>query len=259
MPTNDGYVGPLEIPVPQNGQYTSFTDPTIQGLLEYFAHWIRYGLGGKYTDVNNNIADAMPEDNLFPFDPTENWVRKSTPAVYLWWVGESQRIEYSIAKKVRKRRFRLFYVATEVVMPGGGKAYSGMPGAVDAILHKASAHGYHSTFGYNGDPVGTPISQSLDLVGWQYDGGKQDFSQRIPNVAANPGGAGGGHATRGYPVLFGNVTVWEEIEAPTLSDSDSALDISLSINVNDPSDDRGPLTILDRYLISPSEADDNGE
>ena len=260
MPTVDGYVGSLYIPLNPEGKYSPVLDPTVVGLADYLAYWIRYGLSTKLEDPNNDVTDPLPEANVFPYDPRDNWVRNSTPALYIWWFGESKLVKRTLVKDARQRTLRLFYVACEVATPKGARVYSGLPAAVDAIMFKACATGYHPHYGYNGDPIGTPIATSLRLLGWEYEKGKEDFAQAVPNISQVPGGPGGGHVIRGYPVLFGHVNVWEEVEGIGIDETtDQPQDIPFGANINDPADVNGPLRIVDRYLISPSEADDNGE
>jgi hypothetical protein len=267
MPDVDGYVGGLYLPLKSEGYPSPVLDPTVVGLAKFLGFWVRYGLRTKLQEPNERIPDPLPVENVFPYDPKDNWVRKMNgsgdsaapgiPALYLWWNGDSQRVRLTICREVRRRTLRLFYVATEVATPAGARVYSGLAGAVDAILHKASAAGYHPDYAPDGFARGTPIAEPLRLLGWEYTGGKADFAQAVPNVSSVPGGMGGGHVVRGYPVLFGNVVVHEEIGQAVPSDTDGPLDIPFDIRVNDPADPDGPLSILDRTLESPVGA--NGE
>jgi hypothetical protein len=258
MTSVDGYVGGLYLPLLSEGYPSPVLDPTVVGLAKFLAFWIRYGLRTKLQDPNESIPDPLPVDNVFPYDPTDNWVRKSTPALYLWWAGESQHIKLTMLRDIRRRTLRLFYVAgAQTVTPSGARVYSGLPAAADAILHKASAAGLHPDYAPDGFLRGTPVAEALRLLSWEYDKGKADFAQAVPNVSPVPGGPGGGHAVRGYPVLFGNVIVNEEIDQLTSDATDGPQDIPFDIRINDPANSDGPLSILDRTLESPVGA--NGE
>lgn len=258
MPDVDGYVGGLYLPLKSEGYPSPVLDPAVTGLAAFLAFWIRYGLRAKLQDPNENIPDPLPAVNVFPYDPKDNWVRKPTPALYLWWNGESQRVKLTMVRELRRRTLRLFYVAGEqTVTPNGGRVYSGLPGAVDAILHKAAVAGFHPDYAPDGYQRGTQIAEALRLLSWDYDKGKADFAQAVPNVSPIPGGPGGGHTVRGFPVLFGNVVINEEIDQPTASDTEGPQDIPFDIRINDPADPDGPLSILDRTLESPVGA--NGE
>lgn len=259
MPTNAAYVGPLDIPIQEAGGYSGFTDPVAVGFADYFAFWIRYGIADKFRDSTTTIDEVLPEANVFPYDPTENWVRNDIPALYVWWSGESRRAERSNLQAMRVRNFRIFYVAKEVKRPKGARVYSGMAAAVDAIMFQACEQGFHYNYGYNGDPRGTPIQTSLRLRGWVYERGKDDFVQKIPNVSSAPGGQAGGHVVSGFPVFMGVMTVQEDIGQQTLTSADQSTEIGFSARINDPAGTREPVTIMQRYLISPSEHGDSGE
>ncbi|MGK3981315.1 hypothetical protein WMF38_57490 [Sorangium sp. So ce118] len=258
MPDVDGHVGGLYIPLKNEGYPSPVLDPAAVGLGKFLAFWIRYGLKTKLQEPNENIPDPLPAENVFPFDPKDNWVRRATPALYLWWNGESQHIKLTMIRELRRRTLRLFYVAGEqAVTPNGGRVYSGLPAAVDAILHKASAIGYHPDYAPDGFGRGTPIAEAMRLLSWEYDKGKADFAQEVPNVSPVPGGPGGGHVVRGYPVLFGNVVINEEIDLALPGADDGPRDIPLNVRINDPSVLDGAVSILDRTLESPVGA--NGE
>jgi hypothetical protein len=260
MPTNASSVGPLDIPIPEVGGYVGFADPVAVGFADYFAFWIRYGINEKFRDSTTSIEYVLPEANVFPYDPTENWVRNDIPALYVWWSGESRRVERTITQAMRVRNFRIFYVAKEVKRPKGARVFSGMAAAVDAIMFQACEQGFHYDYGYNGATPGTPIQTSLKLRGWVYERGKEDFVQKIPNVAAAAGGQAGGHVISGFPVFMGTMSVSEDISTSEgLTSADQSTEIAFNARINDPADTREPVTVLERYLISPSEASDSGE
>jgi hypothetical protein len=257
MTSVDGYVGGLYVPLKAEGYPSPVLDPTVVGLAKFLAFWIRYGLSTKLQEPNENIADPLPAENVFPYDPKDNWVRKSTPALYLWWSGESEPVELTIVRTLRRRTLRLFYVAGEQsVTPNGGRVYSGLPAAVDAILLKASFSGYHPDYAPDGFPRGTAIHEALRLLSWKYGKGKADFAQAVPNVSPVPGGPGGGHGVRGFPVLFGNVVINEEIDGEVPEIAAGPQDIPLAVRINDPTDTEDPLSFLDRTLESPIGSND---
>jgi hypothetical protein len=265
MSDHDGLVGGLHIPVQAEGYPSNIGDPVVLGLAGYFAYWIRWGLTYGMSNPNTQVPDPLPATHVFPFNPGEMWTRNQNddgviaiPALYLWWEGESTVVRRSSVNFARQRTLRLFYAAKEVTYPDGGSVYAGMPNAVDAILHKASVHGYHTDYAPSGFAPGTPIIVALDLLGWSYEGGKQDVAARTPDISPKAGGKGGGAVIRGWPVLFGNVLVLEAIQPPTAGASNGPQDIEFNANVNDPADVNGPLEIMTRYLPAKSENESNG-
>jgi hypothetical protein len=152
------------------------------------------------------------------------------------------------------RTLRLRYVFGSVPTPVAATVYAGVPSAVDAVLHKAVDRGYHPDFGYNGSPPGTHIAIMLNLVKLTYDGGEPLWMAPVPIASREPGGPAEGNVTDVYPVLVAQFTVEELISQTDLSlTPDDTWDIPMGIKVNVPGDVNGPLTVMDRFLVSPSE------
>jgi hypothetical protein len=263
---SDDSIGLMEIPLRSEGANTSIADPTITGLLDYIRFWIVDGLQQKITDPNDTQPDPLPASNVFDYDPGGNWVRnlneagqKAIPALYMWQTGASKVDLWTIVQYKRSRTLKLMYIAQPIFGPDGSSVFSGLASSVDAILTKSYARGRHPDYGYSGAARGTPIGVSLNLLGWKYDGGEVGVMAPIPEVSARPGSPSGGNLIDYYPALRGQLTVHELVGLEELDESDRMAEIPFSANVNDPADANGPLTVLDRYLISASEANDSGE
>lgn len=248
------YVGLLPLPIPSGGVESVFDDPTILGLLAYFRFWIRDHLAVRFQDPNSLVPDPLPEGSTYPYDPMGNWVREPVPALYMWWAGRSSQGDYSMLLSKRVRTLRMMYVFGSVPTPVAATVYAGVPAAVDAVLHKAVDRGFHTAFGYGESPAGTHIAVMLNLVKLSYDGGEPLWMAAVPATSSMPGGPSEGNITDVYPTLVAQFTVEELISQTDLGlTPDDTVDIPFGLNVNVPGDENGPLTIMQRYLVSPSE------
>jgi hypothetical protein len=257
------YIGPLRIPLRSNGYPSPISDPTITGFLDYFRFWIRHGLGQKIGDPNDTQPDALPEEHLFDFDPGDNWTRllnsdgdPALPALFLWQAASSKPEQHTIVRHKRTRTFRIMYVAKPIDGPEGSPVFSGLGSAIDAILTKAYARGRHPHYGYNGSARGTSITESLNLLGWSYEGGQPGMMAPVPGTSPRIGGPSGGNQVQYFPAMLGAMTVVELVEDDEQT-TDGPQDIPFDIRINDPANPDGPLSILDRTLESPVGA--NGE
>lgn len=262
MAEDVSYVGPLRLPILSDGYTSPIYDPTISGFLDYFRFWIRESLMGKIADPNDTQPDPLPEANLFDYDPGDSWVRNvdesdqpALPALYIWQSGPSRIEDYSNLYEARRRPFRIMYVAKPIFGPAGSPMFSGLGAAIDAILVKAYARGRHPDYSYGGFPRGTKVTEMLRLLGWKYEGGQPGVIAPVPETSPRIGGPSGGHVSEYFPAMLGAMSVLERVEEEQITNP-NLRDLPAGINVNDPTDPSGPLRILDRYLISPSQADE---
>lgn len=246
-------VGGLELPLPTAGDL-AITDPVLVKLVDYLAFWVTYGIGAKgVLQRPADITNVLPAANRFYYDPRGTWVRDSTPAFYLWWPDRqrSKRVSRGLAQVFRERELRLLYVLAEVQWPDGARIYSGLPDAVDALMHQASEEGRHPLYGYNGAVLGTPIAHSIAPPGafeWEYLGGQPNFAVPRPTSSERQGANGGGVILRGYPVLEGTITVRERLDG-----DDDAIELMPDVPVTASTED-GEM-IIERILPAPDGAD----
>jgi hypothetical protein len=246
-------VGGLDLPLPTAGDL-AITDPVLVRLVDYLAFWVTYGIGAKgVLQRPAEITNVLPAGNRFYYDPRGTWVRDPKPAFYLWWPDKqrSKKVSRGLAQAFRERELRLLYVLAEVQYPDGARVYSGLAGAIDALMHQASQEGRHPAYGYGGATPGTPIAHSIAEPGafeWEYLGGQPDFLVPRPSPSERQSANGGGVILRGYPVLMGTISVRERIDG-----DDDAIELMPDVPVTATTEDG--LTIIERILPAPDGAD----
>jgi hypothetical protein len=212
MPNNSSTVGGLTLPLPAGALNASFDDPTVVGLADFLAFMLNDCLNAKLANMQGTSAQAVPAGSVFPYDPGAYFVRNAIPALYVWWPGRSRRTPWTPLYDVRERTILALYVYDELVAPGALLPRNGLVAAVDAVFFRAAEHGYHPSYGYGGDPPGTPLYKSIGIKGWAYDGGEAGFITAIPRQSEGPGfGEGDGNIARGYPSLRAAFTVYEVV------------------------------------------------
>jgi hypothetical protein len=272
MPGLTNSVGPLVLPVPAGVANTPIDDPTVTGLLDYLAFWIRTSLNPKLTtlptgrlDAPGFVTDAVPLANRFPWDPAGFFVRgdqegDSTPfpSLYCWWSGRSTQERYSLVKSMRRRELGVCWIFEELTLPGALIDRHGLRGAVDAAIQSAIDLGHHPAYSYNGGPLGTHIAVSLGLsgAGVRYEGGTQGMMAPIPGQgAANAGlqtGRADGHVVRAYPSVQVTLNVWEQIRPFDAVDPGDVADSMLTnLRANGEGGVDDATEILERYLDRP--------
>jgi hypothetical protein len=265
-------VGPLNLPVPAGAPLSAVDDPTISGLMDYIAFWIRTSLNAKLASLQTGrldgvgtITDAVPTANRFPWDPAAHFVRgeadgapRPFPALYCWWQGKGARVPYSILKTLRRRDVGVCWVFEEITLPGALIDRHGLRAAVDAAIHSAIDLGYHPEYGHNGAPLGTPIAVSLQLCGFgvRYESGASGLMAPIPGQgAANAGlssGRADGHIVRGYPSTMVTLQIWEEIMPfQPVDPADVGRAITLTLSTNDEGGVTDAVDVLERFLSAP--------
>lgn len=226
------YLGAAELPVPAGVVGTAFADPMVSALLDFLGHCIKAAVDTRLNQIRTGdaaILDACPEANRHDYDPRQSFVRKPTPALYIWWGGRSKNVEHSTIRNRRERDLNLLYVCPPVLYPDGGPVFAGLPGAVDAAILEGSDRGYHPTYGYQGDPAGTVLVRSLapaGTLGWEYTGGQIGILEPIPRKRRN---ADPNHQEDAFPALQGTLRVYE-LRTDSLADVEELGDGQITIS-----------------------------
>lgn len=260
MPSVTTTVGPLTLPIAAGAVGSSLDDHVVLCALDYLAHWLNQYLNAKLAQQTGTSFEAVPSGNKFPWDPSTYFVLGDNdgdtnpfPALYAWWEGRSQVVpeRTSLLYDARARDIQIAYVFDELVAPGGLRSRNGLLNAVDATFHRALDRMAHPTFGYNGDPVGTPIWRSLSLAELRYLGSTQGrFEQQVPTSNPAPGGPGEGSVVRGFPMLRASLRVVETVNLDTTSEADEFADALFTISGSD-GESKETTEIMQRYLLSP--------
>jgi hypothetical protein len=252
MPSSSGPIGPLALPIPAGATNAPIDDPAISGILDYLAFRLRDDLNAKLATIQGTSADACPVPNRFAWNPNTWFVRNSFPALYVWHDGKSEYVQRSLYYWMRKRTIHALYVFDELVAPGGLNARAGLISAVDASFLKAADAGRHPDYGWNGDPPGTALWVSLQLIGFRYSGGTPGWMAGIPAQGSGTG-PNDGAISRGYPSLLG--TFWilervrdETVSAPADSQGTSATTIATNDDPATPADPSDVIDIIDGVL-----------
>lgn len=264
MPTNKSTVGGLTLPVPEGTLNTALEDPTVLGLLDFLAHWLKYGLDEKLANMQGTSATAIPVNATYPYDPDSIFVRtvQQLPALYVWPHDEYTR-PHTILKNRRERTIKAAYIFNELVAPSGLRARHGLMGAVGAVFVRAARWGRHRTYGYDTDPDGTPIARSVGIMDWRHRYTQYGMMWRVPGttegVPERVGTGGDGSIQRGYPTVKAEFIVNELINNDSLIDlpeypNDVMPDATLSIETGDTTQDT--VEIMQRVLPAEDGDDD---
>jgi hypothetical protein len=266
MPGASNTIGLLELPVPAGAQDSALDDPTLAGLLAYLGHWLSTSLDAKFAALRGTTAStagACPTANRFPWDPATYFVRGDQkggaeashfPALYAWRMGRPQFVQHSTVQDLRKQTIGVAYIFDELTLPGAWTRRAGVLNAVDAVFFSAVASAYHPTFGYNGAPLGTPITISLRLSGpgLSYDGGEQAMLAPVPGQSLARGAGQDGHVLRAYPTLRAQFTVHELVsDFMAVDPGDITPEMLLTIKANTEGNVGDAVEIMQRYLEAP--------
>lgn len=248
-------VGALDVPALSGDTNTPIEDPTLAGLLDFAGYLIKWALDTRLAQLqgpttSDPITDACPEANRYPYNPETAHVRVGKPALFAWWQGPSRVAQWTMVYGKRERTIHLLYMFPETVLPNGMGARSGLLSIVDAVFAKLANEAAHPSYGYDGGAVGTPITQSLDLMRLVYEGGEASMAFEVPgNTTAAEQGRAGGQVQRGYPTLRGVFTVWERVGVSSgLDPEDVAGPLLATVRVNEQGDMDDMLTIKEGYM-----------
>lgn len=251
----DSTVATQALPVPTGDVDSVIDDPTVVGLLDFAGYMIKWALDSRLAQLHGPtsgaaVTDACPVANRYPFNPETTHVRLPKPALFMWWDGTSQTTQWTMIYGRRVRQIKALYMFAETVLPGGMRARNGIPAIVDAVFAKIANERWHPSYGYDGDPAGTPIVQSLDLMDLGYNGGTAGMMFEVPgNTTVADQGKTGGQIQRGFPALTGTFTVWERVGVSTPEvPGDVQGDTLTTIAVNEQGDTADTVTIKEGYL-----------
>jgi len=180
----------------------------------------------------------------------------ATPALYAWHGGAaSESLKYSTSVyPAIEREVKVLYVFQELQKPDGLQARHGIYKAIGDIFAKASDRGRHATFGYNGDPLGTPLYRSVGFLEWRLTKGEPGWLDSTPGGTRNGANGLDRHAQRGFPAYQASFLVVERVGGELPDDGDALIDASIHINASD--GDTQTTDFMDRELEGPDGADE---
>lgn len=258
MPSSAFSIGLLDYPVQASGADPAIGDPVLYGLADYFRFWLRDGLNGALATVVGTSDDAVPEANVFFWDPAQYFTRgrgdgaaNTVPSLFVWRMG-SKIVRSSITDVLRRSQIGVCWIFDELTLPAAlGRRY-GLAAAADAIFMTACDRTYHPLYGYSGDAAGTSIAVSLKLGGaypWlDYEGGQGGLLSPVPqSLQAQIRGADQ-PVVRAFPCLRASLVIHERIGDFLPKDPDEvAQDIATTIAVGS-SDATGSVEVLSGVL-----------
>lgn len=215
MPTDAGYVGPLDLPLSAGGSGGEIDDPAVSALLDLLAFVTKDALDARLANVDGAPTDACPVANRFPydpFDPRANHVRRPVPGLFVWWDGRDETVRLSQLHYQRARNLRAMYIFPELPSTASLDNRRGLFNAVSAAWVKAAAVDGHISWSYNGKPAGTPLSASWGPVtfGWECLG--EGELVRIGIDDANTRPTGRHPSGRDYPAYIRMFRFLEDVE-----------------------------------------------
>lgn len=232
MASQASNVGALPLPVAAGVANARLADPMVDALLDYVAFWIKDSLDAQLAQQTGFSSDAVPVGHRFPFDPMHPQgvtVEIPAPALFLWWAGQSSRIEWTTVHDVRQRELHMMYVAEELPNQERTIRRAGLLGAVDAAMFKAGQRRLHPSYTPTqygeivaGAAAGMSVTQAIADLGAasaEYTGGqvvRVGVNDDDMNPALPPGERDSG---RDFPALLGVWLVREKVLAETLDGS----------------------------------------
>lgn len=219
-------VGPQTLPVPTAGQDSPLHDLVVVGLLDCLGFWLKANLDGKLGEMRGPIdgtaiTDACPTAHRFPWFHEDTFTRalpgqteEPLPALY-GWCEDSQRLQGTLYWDFLKRKIKIQYIFPELQIPWGIGSRSGIAATVERSFAKAAERFMrHDSYGFNGDPVGTPLATTLNVTNIIFEGGRPGRLDPKPHGSAHSGrSSAAGHVQRAYAAYEGTFTVYERIEA----------------------------------------------
>lgn len=256
MPSETSAVGPLVVPVAATPVGTNFADPFVDTLLDFSAFYLKNALDTRLASIRppGTVSDAVPVTNRFTFDPLEpRGINKHMPlpALFVFWTGESRRVEFTQLYTYRVRDIDLLYVYEELPSLSSLEERRGWSNAVDAALHKMGERQRHDVYSPPDGSPGMTLYQALAPLGvvkWEYMGGKPgrfgiDEGPLAERRAARTSG-------RDWPAVKGRFEVWERVQQRTLDDPlDVMTDMQLTINGGSESDQT--VLVMERIMPAP--------
>ncbi len=261
MPSTTSSIGPLVLPVPAGEANARIADPVIDGLLDFYAFFIKANLDDKLATLTRTSADAVPVDNRYAFDPTSPRaprVEIKIPALFMWWEGTSTMVPYTTVYSLRRRELGIMYVFNELSTTAQLGTCDGLLAAVDGAIRMATDRKRHPLYGYNGDAVGTSIRRSLGgLDVFQFECSRTTVGRFGLDASSSSGraskrSAGNADSGRDYPTLLGQIVVHERINLDTQLDPDDVFgDIYVTIDTDEAGDENNVTEYLTGIVPGP--------
>jgi len=249
MPVPDSLVGGLQLPFPAGAVGSATNDPTVDLLLAWCGHWIKWALDARLAvQVGVGGVDACPVGGRHGWNPLDTWQREeiAKPALFIWHSeGQKSSVVTLGYDEYRQRTLDLLYVFGELDAPSGMDARAGLIPAVDAVLMRSFSRAWHPTFGYGVYPATTPLRSCLtgnpDDFDAKYEGGTVGLLAAIPGGAQRDGLSADGREQLVFPALKGTITVFERLDTDTFvtpDDDNGQLEAAIRTNteVSDPAD-----------------------
>lgn len=261
-------VGSETIPLQTVSANAPHRDPTLVGLLDYLGFWIKTSLDTRLSEFqgpndSSIISDACPTGHRFPWNHNGTFARPQKvddagtmsvplPGLWAWVTSETATDEGAtlLCEAVLSRVVRVDYIFPELQLPDGINARSGLINSIGRTIALALDQGRHASYGYGSDADGTPICQSLRLLGARFVSGepKGIITRPTSSTAGAQGHArSDGAVQRFFPVYEATIHVLERVDprAVVLPD-DRLIEGTLTIAQGDDATDA--LDVLDRIL-----------
>lgn len=261
MPSNETYIGGLELPVAAGAASDALPDPAALAILDYLGFWLRLMLDDKLASMGGNVperpeenyAGACPAANVFPYNPMpgEIWRRNPKPALYCWWSGRSQTVQKTLAYRNRIRELSFAWIFCEVQAPDNDELRYGTLAAVDGVIRLAIDEGYHPSYGYGDDVPGTPLFRSAGAVEIVMGDSRPGVLAPLPD-GGNRMDSAQGQILNYYPAVMGSFLVTERIGRRALVDPDDVnFGMSFATKTNESADSAGGLNVVEIHVPGP--------
>ncbi len=228
MPLNQWTIGNQTLPVPTSGANSRFRDPTIVGLLDYFAFWIREAISTKLAEmggpVNSSpIIDACPSAHCFPWNHNSSFMRPHNvagvmtvplPGMWMWWTEATMGKQQTLWFDSSQRICTLHYIFPELQIPDGYNARSGLEAVALNAIQLACTEGRHPEYAPPNAAAGAWIPSVYNLIAFEFLKGSIGRLSQKPNnsITGNRGSSNSEGATqRFYPALEATISVQERI------------------------------------------------
>lgn len=250
-----GNVGSLVLPIEAGGVDEKFEDPAIEMLLDFTAFVIKTAIDAKLNNLKGTAADAVPVDNRFTFDPEAPRgisIKLPVPALFMWWKGPSELVEWSSIYYMRKRQIGLLYVFPELPSTDEFIRRSGLMNAVDASLYQASLWQGHPEY-HGGMSLRSMMGSYACLNEWKYLGGE------VGRFGVDEGPGADRRVSKHSGIdrwaLKGAMELHERVTPTDLTDGDIHVESELTINASD-GEHSEAIEFMIRALEGPDGADE---
>jgi hypothetical protein len=266
MPSNETYIGGLELPIAAGAASDALPDPAALAILDYVGFWLRLmlddklaAMGGSVPErvATENYASACPSANVFPYNPMpgEIWRRNPKPALYCWWSGRSQTVQKTVAYRNRIRELSFAWIFCEVQAPANDELRYGTLSAVDGVIRLAIDEGWHPDWSYGDYGAGTPLFRAAGAVEIAIGDSRPGVLAPIPETGARMNDSPG-QILNYYPAVMGSFMVTERIgrRAPVDPD-DMNFGMTQITKTNESADAAGGIDLIEIHIPGPPYGD----